>query len=282
MAPHDGALDLFCASPPPGLESDGNGPDHVKVTYEAAPVSTISDPEVLSATSPTLCPPELLLPSTAIIAVADSSRPFSITVVDRDLTPHLNPQLQAAGGVGQQPVSVKVVSSRVGEPSDTITLQQASSGDGTFTGIINVSKSVSPGAQDDGIIHLEPGDSFQAIYFPVPYIQPRSPEVKHVRTWVNCSLRLLPVPAPSLRPSDESGENDVSVVPLDEALTIEITDADADRHVLSPGEDAESLCLLALLDNSHGHVIPRGTDEPWCWCGCLGRGLICKHVWSHL
>jgi len=243
-APHDGALDLFCASTPPGLQPDGRGPDHVKVTYESAPVSTISHPETLTATSPTLCPPELLLPSAAIsvATAADSSQPFSITVVDRDLTPLLNPQLQAAGGEGRQPVIVRVVSSRVGEPSDTITLQQASSEDGTFTGIIDISKSVSPGAKDDGIIRLEPGDSFQAIYFPVPYIHPRSPEVKQVRTWVNCSLRLLPVPAPSLRPSGESAENDVSVVPLDKTLTIEITDADADNHVASPGEcDSEKL-----------------------------------------
>ena len=236
---NDAALDLFCASPPPGLVSDGRGPDYVTITYESAQNGAITSnsPQALSARSPTLCPPDLLLQSGVISVVGPgSAQAFSITVVDRDLAPQLNPDLSAAGSAGQEPVRVKVVSSRIDEPSDTILLQQASAEEGAFTGFINISQAIVPGAENDGLVRVEPGDTLQLIYFPAHYIRPRNPVVRHVRAWNNCSLRLLPVPVPSLEPSAPA-KRDVSVVGMGRQLTIEVVDPDQNLDVHQTGEN---------------------------------------------
>jgi len=134
-----------------------------------------------------------------------------------------------------QPVRVKVVSSRVDEPWDVITLKHSNVSQGSFTGVINVSAAVIPGAQDDGIVRLQPGDFLQIIYTPALFLIARDPIALHVRTWINARLRLEPAPAAAVGPTLNLPARDVSLVPLDDALAIELTDVDQNVNVLAAG-----------------------------------------------
>jgi hypothetical protein len=248
MGPHaasnDGALDLFCASPPLGLEPDGYGRDDVNVTYRTASFGGVpgSGPLTLSASSPSLCPPTMVL-SRRVLSVAGGRNAshgarwqssIVVTVTDRDMTPELNRGLTNAEDVGDGAaakalVHVQAVSSRIDEPGDEIPLQQANASLGTFTGLIHVSSSEIPGAENDGIVRLLSGDVLSVFYSPPPYLRPRVPVVEqHLRTWVNASLVLLPAAV-------GGGPSDVSVVPEGASLTIQVSDADRNIDVSSAG-----------------------------------------------
>jgi len=219
----------------------------------------------LSASSPTLCPAALMLESNVVTvaAVLSSGREGSqnmalgITVIDRDATLKLNPYLNAGGVGGMQPVRVSVVSSRIDEPSDIITLQQANESEGTFTGVINIS-SVIPGAENDGIVRLEPGNTLQVIYTPVLYLLPRSTVVQKVRTWVNSSLRLLPLPAAAVGPVSNRQVRDTSAIQLGGVLTIEVADADQDENTSKAGTSTTPCSSLSCTFGSSVTVFFQG------------------------
>lgn len=167
-----------------------------------------------------------------------------ISVIDRDVTPELNVLINAPGGAGEQTVRVKVVSSRADEPSDVVTLLQANASEGSFTGFINVSDAVRPGAQDDGVVHLLPGDTLQAIYTPALFLVPRDPVVQHVRTWINASVRLSPGPAAAVGPLLNLPARDVSLVPLEGVLALQLTDKDQDANVHAAGDTLHVVCCM--------------------------------------
>ena len=154
----DGALDLFCAS-------EGYGSDAVTVSYMVA--STINmGPSTLSVSRHMACAPSLVLNMSvmAVSAVAGVDT-LGITVTDTDVT--------------EQELTVKALSSRIQEPSDVVKLTRAGLPAGTFTGAMQVGKGVVPGAVDDGVVRLDPGDTLQVIYNPVAW---PNPVVKMLRT----------------------------------------------------------------------------------------------------
>ena len=256
-AKNNDGLDLFCASPPPDLVPDGYGPDVVTVSYALTTPSNsgvgaasaterlLSVTEtVVSASRPTLCPPRLLLQS-KLVSVNNlregggATSLITITVLDRDSTPELNPCINAPGGSGAQVIQVKVISSRYNEPSDLITLRQANASEGSFTGTINISRSSVPGAENDGLVSLEPGDWLRVIYSPPAlFLTPRTELIEYVQTMVNCTLRLFPLPVASIGAGGiaNMAAKDVSVVGIQGALTIEVRDSDRNADVLTAGE----------------------------------------------
>ena len=225
----------------------------------------------ISASSPTLCPPLLRL-GADVVSVGGQGNPresIVISVIDRDVTPELNGLINAAGGAGVQAVRVKVVSSRADEPWDVVTLQQANASEGSFTGVINVSDAVQPGAQDDGIVRLLPGDTLQAIYAPALFLVPRHSVVQHVRTWINASLRLSPGPAPAVGPMLNLPARDVSRVPLEGVLAIQLTDPDQDANVHAAGDTLHARLLtyppndgsISVLGSLTAHCVQRRSRD---------------------
>ena len=180
------------------------------------------------------CAPSLVLnKSVMAVSAAAGVDSLGITVTDTDVI--------------EQELTVKALSSRIQEPSDVVKLTRAGLPAGTFTGAMQVGKGVVPGAVDDGVVRLEPGDTLQVIYKPVAW---PNPVVKMLRTWVNSSLQLLPRPPAAA---------DVCLVDLGGQLTVFLDDSDQNqdpstvdtvtvvlRNASCPGaEAASSACSAA-------------------------------------
>ena len=271
-ASNDGALDLFCAS-------EGYGSDVVTVSYMVA--STINmGPSTLSVSRHMACAPSLVLNMSvmAVSAVAGVDT-LGITVTDTDVT--------------EQELTVKALSSRIQEPSDVVKLTRAGLPAGTFTGAMQVGKGVVPGAVDDGVVRLEPGDTLQVIYNTVAW---PNPVVKMLRTWVNCSLQLLPRP-PAVA--------DVCLVDLGGQLTVFLDDSDQNqdpstvdtvtvvlRNASCPGaEAASSACGAApvtLLETRvasgvfTGEVAHAGLSQAADFDNLPGTGSLTAALVSYL